>query len=660
MTGRVLVVNDADSTRRLLKMNLEMQGYSVGLAANGQAGLEALEREPWDLVLLDLSMPEMDGMQLLEILRGHAELRQVPVIVVSASEERDSVRRCLELGASDYLALPVEPSLLRARVASALAGRRLQAAELEHARGLTELNRALSDLAQGKSPRLSEGLLQRDDGLGELGRSLLGVNREQLGLSLPPQEISLLTAGRILVVEDEAASRQMLVLLLRQMGYHLDTAVDGLDAWEKVQKEAFDVILLDLMMPRMNGFEFLEQIRHHPQLKELPVIVISANEDVQEVVRLIEMGARDHLVKPFNPLLLGARLRACLAGKRLRDQELAYLRGVSTLTSAAADLESDCFDSDSLAGLAERDDALGRLARVFREMAGQLVARQRGLRLQVESLREELEAARGRARLAESTHTDYFQGLEAGAQGRVVVFSSFRGGTGKSTLVANLGVLLALSGLRVGMLDVSLQAPGLHACFGLSAGECNSPFQGYLFQEHQAEDLGLDLGARLGVCDSGRLLLFSSSTQLDTLGQLLRQGYDAQRWSDGLSALLRRVDVLLLDTQAGLNDEVLLSYLLAQRVVLVLRPWSRDFEGAGVLMQILHKLKVAEVEVVANQMLPHQREGLEEQLQQAFGLEPAAVLDWQEGMGEGELFCLRQPDHPLTRSLRELALRLVH
>ncbi|HEX5691971.1 MAG TPA: hybrid sensor histidine kinase/response regulator, partial [Roseiflexaceae bacterium] len=133
-------------------------------------------------------------------------------------------------------------------------------------------------------------------------------------------------------------------------------------------------------MPEMDGFQVLEQIKADSALHHVPVIVISALDEMEFVVRSIKMGAADHLPKPFNPFLLRARVNASLATKRVHDQEAAYLRTVALLTNAAADMENGAFDPASIAAVAERNDALGQLARVFRHMAHEVVSRERHLK----------------------------------------------------------------------------------------------------------------------------------------------------------------------------------------------------------------------------------------------------------------------------------------
>jgi class 3 adenylate cyclase len=124
--ARLLVVDDNKDNRLLLARNLESMGHRVAMAENGRLALAALREGGCDLVLLDIEMPEMDGFQVLEQIRGDLQLRDVPVLVTSSVEGLDNVVRCIELGAEDYLPKPVNAVLLRARVGASLEKKRLR------------------------------------------------------------------------------------------------------------------------------------------------------------------------------------------------------------------------------------------------------------------------------------------------------------------------------------------------------------------------------------------------------------------------------------------------------------------------------------------------------------------------------------------------------
>ena len=126
----------------------------------------------------------------------------------------------------------------------------------------------------------------------------------------------------VLVVDDIEMNRDMLCSLLEADGHKAAMAENGRLALEKMKSNPYDLILLDVMMPEMNGYQVLEQLKSEPSLRDIPVIVLSALDEIGSVVRCIELGAEDYLPKPFDPVLLRARIGACLEKKRLRDQEV--------------------------------------------------------------------------------------------------------------------------------------------------------------------------------------------------------------------------------------------------------------------------------------------------------------------------------------------------
>jgi adenylate cyclase len=124
--GEMLVVDDNRVNRLLVARTLEQLGHRVAFAENGRQAIEALRSRPADLVLLDIEMPEMNGYQTLEALRADPKLRDIPIVMMSSVDEVDSVARCIEMGAEDYLFKPINPILLRARVAASLEKKRLR------------------------------------------------------------------------------------------------------------------------------------------------------------------------------------------------------------------------------------------------------------------------------------------------------------------------------------------------------------------------------------------------------------------------------------------------------------------------------------------------------------------------------------------------------
>ena len=221
--------------------------------------------------------------------------------------------------------------------------------------------------------------------------------------------------GSLLIVDDNGMNRDVLARQLARQGHSVVEAAGGREAMELVAARPFDLILLDVMMPEVSGIEVLRRLKADAALRDIPVVMISALDELESVVRCIELGAEDYLPKPFNPTLLRARIDAGLEKKRLRDQEVDYLRQVARVTAAAAAVEAGTFAPDSLGGVAARSDALGQLARVFQRMVREVQAREERLKQQVRELRIEIDEIRQARKVAEITESAYFQRLQSQA-----------------------------------------------------------------------------------------------------------------------------------------------------------------------------------------------------------------------------------------------------
>lgn len=218
--------------------------------------------------------------------------------------------------------------------------------------------------------------------------------------------------SRILVADDDPANRDLLGRRLAREGHHVSYAADGREALALAEAGGQDLVLLDLLMPGLDGAEVLRRMKASPELRDLPVLMISARDEQASVGRCITMGADDYLSKPVDPVLLRARVGACLARKRARDQELEYLRQVRLLTAAAESLEAGRLDTAALGEVAGRSDALGGLARVLERAARELQAREQRLAVQVQQLRIEIDETRKARAVAEIVESDYFHELQ--------------------------------------------------------------------------------------------------------------------------------------------------------------------------------------------------------------------------------------------------------
>ena len=192
-------------------------------------------------------------------------------------------------------------------------------------------------------------------------------------------QIEETSAARVLIVDDSSLGRLKLKKAVTHLGYEVALAEDGASAVSMLQEGDFDAVLLDIVMPEIDGFDVLRLLQADHRLRDIPVIVVSSLDDERDsVVKALELGAQDFLPKDFDPVILRARLDTSVVRKRFRDREREYFGRIEKLTEAAKTLEAGHFSPDELliGDLAMRNDPLGRLAAVFQGMATEIYERE--------------------------------------------------------------------------------------------------------------------------------------------------------------------------------------------------------------------------------------------------------------------------------------------
>nr|MDQ3070147.1 protein kinase [Acidobacteriota bacterium] len=207
-----------------------------------------------------------------------------------------------------------------------------------------------------------------------------------------PSPVAAGGSARILVVDDEEGNRDLLRRRLERGGYGVISVESGEEALAVVAREPVDLILLDMLMPGLDGLAVLERVKGDARTRDLPVIMISALDSLEEIAKCIQAGAEDYLPKPFDPIILRARIASSLARKRWRDQEQEVVRAISVVTDAATAVEAGSYRAGQLADIAQRTDAVGRLARVMDKMATEVQDREARLRGRLQELRSEIHA----------------------------------------------------------------------------------------------------------------------------------------------------------------------------------------------------------------------------------------------------------------------------
>jgi MinD-like ATPase involved in chromosome partitioning or flagellar assembly len=247
----------------------------------------------------------------------------------------------------------------------------------------------------------------------------------------------------------------------------------------------------------------------------------------------------------------------------------------------------------------------------------------------------------------------------------IVSVHSFRGGTGKSNTTANLAAIVASAGHRVGVIDGDIQSPGIHVLFGLAGDEVTSSLNDFLWHGREIADVAHDVTDRLDAPIAGRLFLIPSSMQPGEITRVLREGYDAQRLTAGIRELVDalRLDVLFIDTHPGLNEETLLSLVISDALLIVMRPDRQDYEGTGITARVARELEVPGIHIVVNKAPPQlDPEAVAARVREAYGCDVAAVLPHSDELmqlaSEG-VFSLRHPGDPLAARYRALAERVI-
>jgi MinD-like ATPase involved in chromosome partitioning or flagellar assembly len=244
---------------------------------------------------------------------------------------------------------------------------------------------------------------------------------------------------------------------------------------------------------------------------------------------------------------------------------------------------------------------------------------------------------------------------------KIMSVHSFRGGTGKSNTTANLAALLALRGLRVGVVDTDIMSPGIHVLFGINEEDMTYSLNDYLWGECNVEDAAVEVSSVLGNGGKGSIYLIPSSMKTGDIARVLREGYDVGLLNDGYQRLIQKLslDMLLIDTHPGLNEETLLSIAISDVLAIVLRPDSQDYQGTAVTVEVARKLDVPNLLLVVNKSpQAFGPEVVKERVENAYGAEVAAVLPHSDEMmtlaSEG-IFVLRYPEHPMTKLLGGIA-----
>ncbi len=389
---RILLAEDNPMNQKVALRLLERLGYTADVAGNGLEALAALERHPYDVVLMDVQMPELDGLDATRrICERWPEESRPHIVAMTANALPEDREACFAAGMNDYVAKPIRAEELAAALKRA--PRRsgearsdetaidLDADALENLRQLggDDFLREVVDVFLADAPALIAAVrrsLEQEEGeelrraahtlksnaatlgaeafaelcraveqqakagrLDDLSPLVDRIEQEYpavpRGAHVPPVGSALVSRpaaapGTILIADDNRVNRLLLGRGLEDDGHTIVFAEDGRQALGLLREQRFDLMLLDVLMPELDGYGVLEELQHDPHLRDIPVIVTSALDELDSVVRCLEMGAEDYLTKPVNAVLLNARISGSLEKKRLRDQQRELISKFAT------------------------------------------------------------------------------------------------------------------------------------------------------------------------------------------------------------------------------------------------------------------------------------------------------------------------------------------
>ena len=263
-TPTVLVIEDNAKNMKLVRLLLQMGDFRVREAVDAEKGLTLAKQERPDLILMDIQLPGMDGLQATGLIKADPHLGAIPVVALTSYAMEGDKACALEAGCDGYITKPID----------------------------TE--RFLDVIQTYIRPTSND--------------------------EASPWQARQHNTTRILIVDDDPKNVKLMCGMLNREDYELSTAADGFSALERVRETPLDLILLDVMMPGMDGYEVTRRLKADAETKSIPIILITALDSPDDRARGLEAGAEEFLTKPVNPVEIEARIQSMLKLKRYRDQ----------------------------------------------------------------------------------------------------------------------------------------------------------------------------------------------------------------------------------------------------------------------------------------------------------------------------------------------------
>lgn len=253
---------------------------------------------------------------------------------------------------------------------------------------------------------------------------------------------------------------------------------------------------------------------------------------------------------------------------------------------------------------------------------------------------------------------------------KIVALHSFRGGSGKSIITANLASLAAMQGYRVGIVDTNLQNPGIHLLFGLQDSNDEPTLNQFLRGEVKIGEAAFDVGANADDALGRKSLrgkniwLLPASMKGTEFGQIIKNGYDVNLLNEGVFEFTEsmNLDYLFLDAHPGLSEETLLSIVISDMLIVNMIPKGRHFQGAAITIDIARSLEVPEIRVIVNKVLSKfEPDQIKAQIEKVYSTDVAGVLPFSEDVFEvdhDDIFALAYPEHPWSLEMFRIAENL--
>jgi two-component system cell cycle response regulator len=276
-----LVVDDDPLNVKLLAVKLPQDQYEVIKAYSGKEAIEKAAAESLDLILLDIMMPGMDGYEVTRSLKSDPITSDIPIILISSLDGAEEKVKGLEAGADEFINKPFNAVELRSRVKSLIR--------------LKQYREQLATRAQSKA-----------------------VFDMAMGSLEVPEEKTVVPS--VLVVEDNPNDARLIQEYLKGSSFRVELANDGEEALARAEKNKIDLILLDILLPAIDGLEVCRRLKESEQTRDVQILMVSCLSDMENKIKSLQVGADDFLVKPVNPHELKARVKALLKKKDSLDR----------------------------------------------------------------------------------------------------------------------------------------------------------------------------------------------------------------------------------------------------------------------------------------------------------------------------------------------------